>query len=192
MPLILASSSPQRHLLLKQIGITPDQIIDPQINEIQFKGEKPKTYVQRLALSKASKINQKFSDHYILAADTIVVVRNQKILTKPSSKEEALYYLNLLSGKRHKVYGGIALITPWQKSIVKVVTTKVQFKKLSPSEITTYLQCNEWKDKAGGYAIQGRAALYISWIEGSYSNIVGLPLSETYNLLKNHGYIFTP
>ncbi|MEZ5758658.1 MAG: nucleoside triphosphate pyrophosphatase [Emcibacteraceae bacterium] len=185
--LILASASPRRLELLKQVGLTPDQIIPADIDETSFKTEKPASLVKRLCRLKAVKISESHKDCFILASDTVVACGN-RLLEKAADKEQAENFLNLLSGRRHSVYTGICLISPDGKISTKTVKTVVKFKRLSREEINFYLSHDEWQGKAGGYAIQGLAAQFIVSINGSYSNVVGLPLFETVNLLKGHGY----
>lgn len=186
--LILASASPRRIELLKQIGIIPDLVIPSDIDETALAQEKPRLLAARLATLKAAKIALKNKNNYILAADTIVACGN-RILGKAENNDEARKFLQLLSGRRHNVYTGISLICPDGKSSTKVVKTIVKFNNLSGQDIDFYLHHDEWIGKAGGYAIQGLAARFIRAINGSYSNVVGLPLFETVNLLKGHGYL---
>lgn len=185
--LILASASPRRAELLAQVGIFPDQIIPGDIDETPLKAEKPRLLAARLATLKAQKIACQHNDSYILAADTIVACGN-RILGKAENSNEAQDFLKILSGRRHNVYTGVCLISPGANSSVKVVKTVVKFKSLTKDEIDFYLSYDEWKGKAGGYAIQGLAARFIRAVNGSYSNVVGLPLFEVTNLLRGHGY----
>lgn len=185
--LILASSSPRRLDLLKQIGITPDQIIPAEIDESPQKGELPRDLATRLAQEKAGAIASKHPDTFILAADTVVACGRQ-LLDKTETQQEAGQCLKMLSGRRHHVYGGITLITPEGKTITRLCDTIVQFKRLSPEEISQYLQSGQWQGVAGGYAIQGRAAAFVKFIRGSYSNVVGLSLYDTMNMLTGNGY----
>ncbi len=187
MDLILASASPRRLELLKQIGINPDKIFPADISETPYKDEQPMPYVKRMAEEKALEIYKDHKNALILASDTIVVL-GKRILQKAETEEEARKFLELLSGRRHKVISAVSLICPKGKITNKLVTSVIKFKRLSEDEITEYLASNEWQDKAGAYAIQGLAAKYISFISGSYSNIVGLPLHETAKLLKGLGY----
>lgn len=176
--LILASSSPRRLDLLKQIGITPDAVIPADIDETPRKNELPRDLALRLACEKAQEIAKDHKDAHILAADTVVAC-GRRIVPKPQDETEAEKYLQLLSGRRHHVYGGIALIGPDGKLQKRIVDTLVQFKSLSKREIKTYIESGEWQGKAGGYAVQGLAGAYIKYIRGSYSNIVGLSLYDT-------------
>ena len=187
---ILASASPRRAELLKQIGITPKTIIPANIDETPDPREAPRAYVQRMATSKAEAIAKQHPKTAILAADTIVTV-GRRILGKPSTRDHAEKMLKLLSGRRHQVLTAITLKTPDGKTRNRIVTSKLRLKRLDEATIKYYLDSNEWKDKAGAYAIQGIAALWIDWISGSYSNIVGLPLAETGQLLKSAGLLKT-
>ena len=186
--LILASASPRRVELLKQIGVAPDSIAPANIDETPLPKEKPKDLALRLSAQKAEKIAQMHTDAYILAADT-VVARGQTILDKANTPQQALEYLTQLSGRRHRVYGAITLITPQKRLISRISETIVQFRQLSPKEISHYIETGEWEGKAGGYGIQGLAGAYIKFISGSYSNVVGLSLCDTMNILKNSGYL---
>ncbi len=185
--LILASASPRRLELLAQIGVIPDQIIPADIDENQLPREMPRQMAERLAMEKAAITREKHPGCYILGADTVVAL-GKRILGKAATDRQAKKYLNLLSGRRHKVYSGISLITPEGRQMSRVVVTTVIFKRLSDSELSHYLDHDEWQGKAGAYAIQGRAARFIRGINGSYSNVVGLPLFETANMLQGSGY----
>ena len=186
-PLVLASASPRRLELLRQIGIVPDEVDPADIDEIPSKGELPPGHVLRLAEAKARAVALRHPGAFILAADTIVAC-GRRILPKAEDEATAHACLVLLSGRRHRVYGGVALLTPEGALGLRRVVTQVGFKRLSQPEIATYLDSGEWRGKAGGYAIQGRAAALIPWISGSYSNVVGLPLYETVQLLVGRGY----
>jgi septum formation protein len=183
--LILASASPRRRDLLAQVGIDPDAIVSPAIDETPRKGELPRPYALRLAGEKAASVPCAPGD-LVLAADTVVAA-GRRILGKPSDQAEAEKFLRLLSGRRHRVLTAIAL-RQGERIATRAVETAVRMKRLSEAEITAYLASGEWQGKAGGYAIQGRAAALIPWIGGSYSNVVGLPLTETLNLLSGAGY----
>lgn len=185
--LILASASPRRLDLLNQVGVSPDQIIPAHIDETPLKGEKPRQLANRLAFEKATKIADGHVGHFILASDTVVAC-GSRILGKAEDKSEAEKFLRLLSGRRHNVYTGVCLITPNGKTTTKTICTAVKFKNLDQSDIKFYLNNDEWQGKAGGYAIQGLGARFIRGINGSYSNVVGLPLFETVNMLKGSGY----
>ncbi len=185
--LILASASPRRLELLKQVGIKPDEVIPADIDETPIKGELPAELALRLAVSKAQAIAEKHADAFILAADTVVGA-GRKILDKAEDEKYARYCLETLSGRRHHVYGGIALITPKGQIIKRCVDTLVQFKRLTPAEIETYIKGGEWDGKAGGYAIQGSAEIFIKFIRGSYSNVVGLSLYDIMKILDGAGF----
>lgn len=184
--LILASASPRRLDLLAQVLITPDQIIPADINEAPLNGETPRALAGRLAHEKAIFVADNNPMSFVLAFDTVVAC-GTRILGKPKNIGEARAFLKLLSGRRHNVYTGVTLITPNGKS-EKTVKTVVKFKNLSSSDIDGYLVHDEWNGKAGAYAIQGIAGQFIRGINGSYSNVVGLPLFEVVNMLKGRGY----
>lgn len=185
--LVLASASPRRLDLLRQIDIVPDRIDPAAIDETPTKGELPPGHVLRLAEAKARAVEPRHPEAFILAADTVVAC-GRRILPKAEDERTARACLALLSGRRHRVYGGVALIAPSGALSLRRVVSQVGFKRLSDSEIAAYLASGEWQGKAGGYAIQGLAAAFIPWIAGSYSNVVGLPLFETAQLLAGLGY----
>jgi len=184
---ILASQSPRRLSLLAQIGITPDDVSPADINEDPIEGEVPRGHALRLAQEKAAKVAGENSDTIILAADTVVGV-GRRILPKAENLDQAKYCLNLLSGRGHRVFTGVAVVKPNGDMISRVVETRLTMKRLSAQELQSYLDSGEWNGKAGGYGIQGIAESYISKLIGSYSNVVGLPLFETRNLLQGAGY----
>jgi septum formation protein len=186
-PFVLASASPRRVALLRQIGIVPDAIDPADIDETAVPGEAPAAHALRLAAEKARAVVARHPGAYLLAADTVVAC-GRRILPKPQDEATARKCLELLSGRRHRVYSGIALATPDGRLALRRVASRVAFKRLSEAEIASYLATSEWRGKAGGYAIQGRAAALVSWVSGSYSNIVGLPLFETAQLLSGRGY----
>jgi len=185
--LVLASASPRRLELLGQIGIVPDAVEPADIDEAPLPRELPPAHVLRLARAKAEAVRPGHPDAFILAADTAVAC-GRRILGKPADERAARGFLRLLSGRRHRVYGGIAVITPDGRVATRRVVSQVAFKRLSEDELTGYLATGEWCGKAGGYAIQGRGATLVSWMQGSYSNVVGLPLFETAQLLTGLGY----
>tara|TARA_B100001778_G_scaffold327577_1_gene325842 strand:+ start:2459 stop:3040 length:582 start_codon:yes stop_codon:yes gene_type:complete len=185
--LILASASPRRSALLETIGITPSSIQPADLNEEALKGELPPQTALRLSQEKAKAIAAKNKDVFVLAADTLVACGRRE-LPKAETEDQARFCLELLSGRRHCVYGGITLVTPEGKMVSRLVTTRVQFKKLSKTEIEEYIQSKEWDGKAGGYGIQGLASAYVKNINGSYTNIVGLSLYDTLNMLKGNGF----
>jgi septum formation protein len=186
-PLVLASASPRRLVLLRQIGLEPDRIDPAEIDETPHPDELPPAYALRLAEQKARAVMPRHPGAYILAADTVVAC-GRRILPKASDPATARSCLELLSGRRHRVHSGIALAGPGDRLTLRRVDSQVAFKRLSEAEIAAYLCCGEWRGKAGGYAIQGRAAALIRWVQGSYSNVVGLPLFETAQLLAGSGY----
>ena len=185
--LILASASPRRVQLLEQVGITPDDIIPADIDETPLKAELPRDLAQRLAIGKAQAIAAQHKDAFILAADTVVGC-GRRILDKAEDETYARKCLEQLSGRRHHVYGGIALITPDGQTVKRLVDTVVQFKRLTENDIESYIKSKEWDGKAGGYAIQGLAESYIKFIRGSYSNVVGLSLYDTIQILSGAGF----
>ena len=183
--LILASASKARLELLESVGITPDKILNTNIDETPKKSEKPLDYVSRIALEKNKAVKKKKSE-IVLTADTVVAL-GRRIIQKPNDKEEALYFLNLLSGRRHKVYTSICIFSK-EKYFQKNVITTLKMKRLSDDEKKCYLLSDEWKGKAGGYSIQGAASYFFPFISGSYSNVVGLPLTETVGMLLGVGF----
>ena len=185
--LVLASASPRRRELLAQLGIVPDVVDPPDIDETPWRDELPIQHARRLALAKAAAVAPRHPQAYILAADTVVAC-GRRILPKADTRASAEFCLKLLSGRRHRVIGGLCVIAPMGKTVVRTVTSQVVFKRLSTDERAAYLASGEWQGKAGGYAIQGRAAGLIAWLSGSYSNVVGLPLFETQALLAGLGY----
>ena len=185
--IILASASPRRMELLKQIQIEPFDIIPADIDEVPLRGELPRDLALRLACEKAQAVAGVYSDAYILAADT-VVGSGRRILDKTDDEGEARAALQLLSGRRHHVYGGIAIITPEGKLMSRLCDTMVQFKCLSAGEIDTYIAMDEWQGKAGAYGIQGYAGAFVKSMCGSYSNVVGLSLYDTMNMLKGNSF----
>ena len=186
---ILASSSKRRVELLSQIGVEPDLILSPNINEEILCKELPLKYVKRMSLEKNRVFQQKYSQSIILTADTVVSL-GRRILPKTMDVNTAENCLKLISGRRHKVFTNFTLYTPNNLLKTKTVQSIVKFKRLHPDEISCYLASNEWKGKSGGYAIQGIGALFINFISGSYSNIVGLPIAELYRALISIGYKF--
>lgn len=185
--LILASASPRRKDLLAKIDVIPDQIIPADIDEAPLDTEKPYFLAQRLAVEKARKIWQENKDCFVLGADTVVACGG-KDLGKAETKDQAARCLQMISGKRHKILGGIALFKPDGQYLSKVVTTTVTFKRLTDQEREAYLESGEWDGKAGGYGIQGKAEAFVKQINGSYSNIVGLSLYDTMNMLRSSSY----
>ena len=184
--LILASASPRRRDLLAQIGYVPDAVLPADIDETEKRGESPTALARRLASDKADALRGELTpETIILAADTVVSV-GRRILPKTETQEQARACLKLISGRGHRVRTGICLMTQ-EACITRVVSSRVSVRRLSDDDMAAYLATGEWQGKAGGYAIQGHAAAFISSIVGSYSNIVGLPLFETANLLHGAG-----
>ena len=180
--LVLASASPRRLDLLRQIGLEPDAIDPADTDETPRPRETPRAYALRMAEAKLAAVMQRHPQAIVLAADSVVAV-GRRILPKAETETQARDCLALLSGRRHKVLGGLA-IGRAGKMRSRLVETAVRFKRLEKSEIEAYVQSGEWQGKAGGYAIQGRAASFVAFLSGSYSNVVGLPLFETAALLK--------
>ena len=188
--LILASASPRRLELLAGIGITPDTVDPADIDETPAKRETPRRYVARMAHEKAATVAARHDAGLVLAADTVVAA-GRRILGKPEDRAEAEAFLRLLSGRRHRVLTAVALCpagTAGDKITTRVVESRIRFGRLSDQDIAAYLAGDEWQGKAGGYAIQGNAAIFIAWMAGSYSGVVGLPIYETVQLLRGHGY----
>ena len=186
---ILASSSKRRLELLSQIGIKPDLILSPNIDEKIFSKELPRLYVERMSLEKNKVFQQEYSQSIILTADTVVSV-GKRILPKAMDIKSAEECLKLISGRRHKVFTSFTLYSPNNSLKTKTIQSIIKFKRLHPDEISYYLASKEWEGKAGGYAIQGIASSFINFISGSYSNVVGLPLAELYRALISVGYKF--
>ncbi len=181
MAFVLASSSPRRLALLQQVGHQPDTIVSADIDETPIPGEAPRALAARLAEHKADVVATQHPNDVILAADTVVAC-GRRVLAKPRNEKDARDFLELLSGRRHRVYGGICVISPDQR-LQRVVETVVTFKRLSPTELDVYLATGDWQDKAGGYGIQGAAGAFVKRINGSYTNVVGLCVFTAHNLL---------
>ena len=184
--LILASASDRRYQLLNQIGCAPDLIIPADVNEARLIGESPRPLVTRLAFLKGEKIFRDHKKAVIVAADTTVAL-GRRVVGKPRDMAEAEAFLTMLSGRNHRVYTSI-YIRYGRSNRQRCIQTRVKFKKLTTLEIANYLNSGEWEGKAGGYAIQGKASAFIISIVGSYTNVVGLPLYETYTMLSGVGY----
>jgi septum formation protein len=191
--LVLASASPRRLAMLEQVGITPDALRPATIDESVTKGEVPRHIVKRLARAKAEAAlklirgEKDYAKAFLLAADTVVAV-GRRVLGKAELEHEAGDALRLLRGRAHRVHTAICLLTPDGKWRERVVETRVRFRNLSNEEIGAYLASGEWKGKAGGYAIQGIAGSFVVKLVGSYTNVVGLPLTEVVSLLQGEGY----
>lgn len=189
--LLLASESPRRKALLAQAGITPDLIRAPAVDENPLKAELPRVYALRLAAEKATTVaarqRERHAPMFVLAADTVVAC-GRRILPKPEENAGVRDCLTLLSGRQHLVMTAVALVTPEGALRTRLSMTRVAFHRLTSAEIENYVDCREGLGKAGGYAIQGRAEVFVHHINGSYSNVVGLPLGETVQLLRGCGY----
>jgi septum formation protein len=191
--LVLASGSPRRLGLLNQAGIEPDSLLPAEVGEIPDKGELPRALATRLARAKAEaaldmvRVDEELRGAFILAADTVVAV-GRRIMPKAEMLDEAAACLRLLSGRNHRVYTAVCLVTPREVFRQRLVETRVRFKRLSKDDIEAYLASGEWRGKAGGYAIQGLAGTFVVKVVGSYSSVVGLPLFETIGLLAGEGY----
>jgi septum formation protein len=182
--LVLGSGSPRRRELLAQLGLTPDDIRAPDIDETPLKGELPRPYCERMAREKAATVAAA-PDEVVLCADTTVAL-GRRILGKPENAGEAAEFLLKLSGRRHRVITAVAVKRGermWQRS----VETVVKVKALSDVEINAYLASGEWQGKAGAYGIQGRFGAFIPWLQGSFTGVVGLPVAETAHLLEAAG-----
>jgi septum formation protein len=191
--LVLASGSPRRLGLLQQAGIEPDFLRPADVDEKPGKGETPRTLAKRLARTKAevalrqAEREEDMAGAFIVTADTVVAV-GRRILPKAEMVDEAANCLRLLSGRNHKVFTSVCVVTPGKAIRQKLVETRVRFKRLSREELESYLASGEWRGKAGGYAIQGIAGSFVVKLIGSYTSVVGLPLYETVSMLQGEGY----
>jgi septum formation protein len=191
--LVLASASPRRLVLLEQVGIMPDLLYPTDVNEEPLRRETPRRLALRLAAAKADAARSAHlvrgmkEPTFIIAADTVVGM-GRTSLPKATSPEEAEDCLRLLSGRSHWVYSAVTVVDPKGNATHRCNETKVRFKRLSREDIETYVASEEWRGKAGGYAIQGRAAAFVRYLSGSYGAVVGLPLYETISMLEGAGY----
>jgi septum formation protein len=191
--LVLASGSPRRLALLNQAGIEPDALRPVDLDETPKKGELPRACANRLARAKAEealkmiRLDDELRGAFIVAADTVVAV-GRRILPKAELVDEASQCLRLLSGRNHRVYTAICLVTPREAYRQRLVETRVRFKRLNEEDIAGYIGSGEWRGKAGGYGIQGIAGSFVAKMVGSYTNVVGLPLYETVSLLGGEGF----
>jgi len=191
--LILASASPRRLALLQQAGLDADALLPTDIDETPRRGESPRAYATRIASEKAAAAAKlratraELKESFLIAADTVVAV-GRRILPRAETREEAEECLQLLSGRQHRVYSAVSLITPRGHERKRLAEARLRFKRLSSTEIEAYLSTGEWRGKAGAYAIQGRAGAFLVKIVGSYSAVVGLPIYETVSLLAGEGY----
>ena len=184
--LVLASASPRRLDLLRQIGLTPDRVVPAGIDETPLADETPRRLALRLAAEKAAVAAADAPDAFVLAADTVVAL-GRRLLGKANDAVEARTWLELLSGRAHRVFTGVAVIAPGGRRAMRLAEARVHFKRLTEREIDGYIASGEWEGKAGGYAIQGRAGGFVIEMQGSYSAIIGLPLYETRALLEGLG-----
>ena len=191
--LVLASASPRRLALLEQAGLKPDALLPSDLDETPLKSERPRDLARRLARAKAEaghaalKSRPDLAGAYVIAADTVVAV-GRRILPKAEVVDEAAACLRLLSGRAHRVYTGVALVTPSGAIRERIVESRLRFKRLSNDDLENYLASGEWRGKAGGYAVQGIAGSFVVKLVGSYTGVVGLPLYETVNLLGGEGF----
>lgn len=191
--LVLASASPRRLALLQQIGLEPDALLPADVDETPLKLEKPRDLARRLARAKAERAllaarkDEALAGAYLISADTVVSV-GRRILPKAEIVDEAASCMRLLSGRQHRVYTSVCVVTPKDAFRERVVESRVRFKRLSQDEIDSYLASGEWRGKAGAYAIQGLAGAFVINLVGSYPAVVGLPLAETTALLEGEGY----
>ena len=186
MRLVLASASPRRLDLLKQIGIVPDAVDAAELDETPLPDETPRRLALRLAIAKAVEVAARHPGAFVVAADTVVAV-GRRIMPKAADAAEVRDCLNLLSGRAHRVLTGVAVTAPDGRVASRLVESRLHFKRLRQAELDAYLACGEGVGKAGGYAVQGRAAALVISLQGSYSGVVGLPLYETSSLLTGLG-----
>jgi septum formation protein len=186
-PLVLASASPRRLALLRQVGIEPDRTLSTDIDETPRKGETPRLLASRLAGEKARAGAAAAPGAFVLAADTVVAV-GRRVLGKAEDEAQVRRWLRLLSGRAHTVLTAVAVATPDGQVSTRLVETKVKFKRLTDRELDAYAESGEWRGKAGGYGVQGTAGAFATWLQGSYTGVVGLPLYETVCLLEGLGW----
>jgi septum formation protein len=184
---VLASASPRRLDLLRQIGLEPDQVDAADIDETPQRDETPRRLALRLAQAKAIAVAARSPESFVLGSDTVVAV-GRRVLGKPADEHECVRFLKLLSGRAHKVLTGVAVVRPDGRTASRLAEARLHFKRLTDAEIQSYLACGEWQGKAGGYAIQGRAGAFVIDLQGSYTGVVGLPLYETQCLLQGLGF----
>ncbi|MDO9426022.1 MAG: Maf-like protein [Methylobacterium sp.] len=191
--LVLASASPRRLALLQQVGIEPDALLPADVDETPRKSETPRELARRLARDKlgvagdAARRRDDMRQAFVIAADTVVAV-GRRVLPKAEVADEAADCLRLLSGRQHRVYTAVCVLSPKGTRRERLVETRVRFKRLSGREIEAYIASEEWRGKAGGYAIQGLAAAFVVKLVGSHSGVIGLPLYETLSLLEGEGF----
>jgi septum formation protein len=187
-PFVLASASPRRLELLARIGVVPDRVLPVDVDETPLKAELPRLLAQRLARAKAEAAHALAPEAIVLSADTVVGV-GRRILGKPADAAEARRFIELMSGRRHRVMTGVCLIRPDGKRAERLVTTILAFQRLTEAQIAAHLVSDEWRGVAGGYQIQKRAEAWVRFLSGSHSNVVGLPLFETAQLLRGAGWL---
>ncbi len=185
--LVLASASPRRLDLLRQIGVEPAEVVAADIDETPRRGELARDLALRLAAEKVRAVAGRYSGRFILGADTVVAC-GRRILPKAETAAQARDCLMFLSGRRHHVYSGICVLTDQGKEITRLCDTVVKFRRLCAQDVDFYVESGEWRGKAGGYGIQGFAESYISFMQGSYSNVVGLSLYDTMQILRGNGF----
>ncbi len=192
--LVLASGSPRRLELLQQVGIEPARLLATDVDETPERSEHPRSLAKRLSKAKALAAYEALAargetkDTFVLGADTVVSLGRQ-VVPKAEIAEDAVTNLRLLSGRSHRVFTGVCVVTPGGKARQRLVETRIRFKRLSRDDIERYVESGEWQGKAGGYAIQGLAGAFVVRLVGSYSNVVGLPLYETLSLLTGEGFV---
>jgi septum formation protein len=187
-PLLLASASPRRIELLARIGVVPDRVVPADIDETPRKAELPRLLAARLAAAKAEAVRATAPDCLVLAADTVVGV-GRRILGKPADEAEAAKFLEFLSGRRHQVITGVSLLLPDGRHLRRLVTTQLAFQHLTGQQVAAHVASGEWRGAAGGYQIQRGAEVFCRFLSGSHSNVVGLPLFETAQLLRGAGWL---
>ncbi|MBI1196764.1 MAG: septum formation protein Maf [Phenylobacterium sp.] len=185
--LVLASASPRRLDLLRQIGLAPDAVEAAELDEAPLPEETPRRLALRLAQEKARAVSSRTPDAYVVAADTVVAV-GRRVLPKAADGAEVRACVALLSGRAHRVLTGVAVVAPGGRMASRLAETRLRFKRLSDAEVDAYVACGEGVGKAGGYAVQGRAGAFVISLNGSYSSVVGLPLYETSGLLAGLGF----
>ena len=185
--LALASASPRRLDLLRQVGLVPDRVAPADIDETPLRGERPRQLALRLAVQKGEAARAALADYYVVSADTVVAV-GRRILPKAETEADVRDCLKLLSGRKHDVLTGVAVFAPDGRHASRLVEARVDFKRLSHAETEGYVASGEWRGKAGGYGIQGLAGAFVVAVSGSYPAIVGLPLYETVAMLEGLGY----
>ena len=186
-PLVLASASPRRLELLRQVGLEPDRVAPAELDETPLDNETPRRLALRLAVAKAAAATKAHPDAFVIGADTVVAL-GRRVFGKPEDEAEARRMLERLSGRTHRVYTGVAVVAPNGRRGARLSESRIRFKRIDRPELDRLLACGEWRGAAGGYRIQGRAAALAMSLQGSYSGVVGLPLHETLALLEGLGF----